>query len=102
MDSETDKITMAEDTLDKIETVLHDSKASGNTLDFVSYCDKRSESVEDSSKLRSHLPTPQFKLITEKSKTDYGSIRKLLGAALHAEGFGRGSGKLRYQVMLNR
>ena len=102
MDSETDKIMMTENTLDKIETVLHDSKASGNTLDFIDYCDKRCESVKDSSKLRSHLPTPQYPLIREKNKMDYDSIRKLLGAALHAEGFGRGSGKLRYQDMHNK
>ena len=33
---------------------------------------------------------------------DYDCIRKLLGAALNAEGFGRGSGKLRYQEIINK
>ena len=60
------------------------------------------EPVKQSSKLRSHLPTPVYKLISEKEKFDFNSVRTLLGSALNAEGFGRGSGKLMYKVLENR
>ena len=55
-----------------------------------------------STKIKSHLPTLFYRLISERNMYDFDSVRALLGSALHAEGFGRGSGKLRYKEAENR
>ena len=48
-----------------------------------------------------HLPEPVYRLVSERYCYDYDMVRELLSSALACEGFGRGSGKLRYKIIEN-
>ena len=92
------KILEASNALEKLEAALHASHKSGKDLKFVSdQTDPPVDGVSESGKLKSHLPTPAHRLISERKLYDFDTIRTLLGSALNVEGFGRGSGKLRYK-----
>ena len=104
MDSESKDLLGASSILEKLETVLNASHKSGKKLQFVTDQNNVPEPGlgTQSNKLKSHLPTPAHRLISERKKYDFDSVRTLLGSALNSEGFGRGTGKLRYKEASNQ
>ena len=101
-DSSTKASLDESEVLDKIECVLYKSHKTGKSLNIVTNEILPGASNENPSKVQSHLPKPKFKLISERSKFDYDLVRSLLGSALAAEGFGRGTGKMRYKEPANK
>jgi hypothetical protein len=101
-DSSTKASLDESEVLDKIECVLYKSHKTGKSLNIVTNEILPGASNENPSKVQLHLPKPKFKLISERSKFDYDLVRSLLGSALAAEGFGRGTGKMRYKEPANK
>ena len=101
-DSETNAILQKCDISEKIETVLNSSQKLGKKLELVvdNNDTEKSSNKEsgDENKIKSHLPPPIFKLSSERNRFTFDLLRKSLGSALSAEGFGRGTGKKRYKV----
>ena len=74
-------------TLEKLEVALHSRHNSGKDLKFVNdQTDPPAEGVSESGKLKSHLPTPAHRLISERKLYDFDTIRTLLSSALNALG----------------